>query len=141
MASVLYASCLDDTVKGAINFNSDTFKVMLLTATYTPAGTTHLKRSDLTNEVVGTGYTAGGNAATVAPTKDTVNGREDISLGGTAWPTSTITARYAAYYKARGGAASADELVALIDFGSNITSSAATFTLAASTLRLTNSNP
>jgi hypothetical protein len=55
----------------------------------------------------------------VTVTKDTVNDRVDVGLGGTTWPTSTITARYAAYYKARGGASSADELVALIDFGAN----------------------
>ena len=69
---------------------------------------------------------------------DTTNNRVDITLGGASWTTATITARYAVYYKARGGASSADELVAVVDFGSDVTSTAATFTLSASTLRKQN---
>ena len=138
MASLIYTSALFDAAKGAIDFDTDTFKLMLLSASYTPDKETHTKRSDLTNEVAGAGYAAGGEAATVTVTKDTVNHRVDISLGGHVWSAATITARYGAYYKARGGAASADELVALIDFGGNITSTAGDFTVTASTLRLQN---
>jgi hypothetical protein len=60
------------------------------------------------------------------------------TLGGAAWPTSTITARTAVYYKSRGGAASADELVAVVDFGSDVVSTADTFTLSASTITAQN---
>lgn len=137
MASLIYMSCPDDAFRGNIDFDTDTFYVMLLTSTYAANQDTHAKRSDLTNEVSGTGYTAGGNAVTVTVTKDTANNRVDVSLGGTTWPTSTITARYAAYYKRRGGAASADELIALNDFGADVSSVGATFTLNASTARLT----
>jgi hypothetical protein len=42
------------------------------------------------------------------------------------------------YYKSRGGASSADELVAYIDFGADITSTAGTWSLSASTLRIQN---
>lgn len=38
---------------------SDTFKMMLVTSSYT-FSKAHAKRSDITNEVVGTGYAAGG---------------------------------------------------------------------------------
>jgi hypothetical protein len=109
MASLIYTSVFDDMAEGRIDIDApDTFKVMLLTSTYTP-NKDHAKRSDLTNEVSGTGYTAGGNAATVTSTLDTANDRVDIALGGTSWSTATITARYAAYYKSRGGASTADE--------------------------------
>lgn len=138
MASLIYNSCLDDVCRALVDLDSDTFKVMLVTSTYTPDKDTHTKRSDVTNEVVGTGYTAGGAAATVTVTKDTANDRIDTSLGAASWSTSTITARGAVYYKSRGGAASADELVAYIDFGSNIVSTAGTFSLTASTLRIQN---
>jgi hypothetical protein len=112
---------------------------MLCTSTYAPNKDTHTKRSDVTNEVTGTGYTAGGNSVTVTVAAvDTANDRVDITLGGTTWTTATITARYAVYYKARGGASTADELVAVNDFGSDVTSTAATFTLNASTLRKSN---
>jgi hypothetical protein len=138
MTSIIYDSCLDDEAKGNINFSTDTFWCMLVTSAYTPNKTTHTKRSDVTNEVTGTGYTANGQVATFTVTKDTVNNREDITLGAESWGASTITARGAVYYKHRGGLASADELVAYIDFGADITSTAGTFSLTASTLRMQN---
>lgn len=138
MASVIYLSALDELVRGIQDADTDSYKVLLTTSAYTENKTTHLKRSDITNEVTGTGYTAGGNAATMSVTKDTANNRVDITCGGTTWPTSTITARKAVHYKARGGAASADELAICNDFGSDVTSTGATFTLNASTLRIAN---
>jgi hypothetical protein len=111
---------------------------MLTTSAYSENKDTHDFRDDVTNEVSGAGYTAGGNTATVTVTLDTVNDRLDITLGGTTWPSSTITARKAVYYKARGGAATADELVAVNDFGSDVVTSSGTFTLNASTLRIQN---
>lgn len=139
MASLIFNSALYDEARGNINYLSDSFKVMLVTSTYAPNKDTHTKRSDVTNEVTGTGYIAGGQAATVSVgAVDTVNDRVDISLGGTTWSTASITARGAVYYKSRGGAATADELVAYIDFGADVTSTGANFALTASTLRKTN---
>jgi len=138
MPSLIYNSALGDNAKGLIDFDTDTFKCMLVTSAYTPDKDAHVKRSNVTNEVTGTGYTAGGAAATVGVTVDNANDRIDISLGAVSWASSTITARGAVYYKWRGGAATADELVAYIDFGSDIVSSAGTFSLTASTLRVTN---
>jgi hypothetical protein len=138
MASLIFTSYFEDLARGAIDIDTDTFKVMLTTSAYTEDKDAHLKRSAVTNEVTGAGYTAGGNVATCTVTKDTANDRLDVTLGGTTWPSSTITARKAVYYKSRGGAASADELIAVVDFGSDVTSSGATFTLTASTLRIQN---
>ena len=138
MASLIYNSFLEDLARGAIDMDTDTFKVMLVTSAYTENKDTHTKRSDITNEVTGTGYTAGGVTCTVTVTKDTTNDRLDITLGAVSWPSSTITARKAVYYKSRGGAATADELVAVNDFGSDVTSTGATFSLAASTVRFQN---
>ena len=138
MASLIYNSFLEDLARGAIDMDTDTFRVMLVTSAYTENKDTHLKRSDVTNEVSGTGYSAGGTTCAITVTKDTVNDRLDITLGAVSWPTSTITARKAVFYKSRGGAASADELVAVNDFVSDVTSTGATFSLAASTLRFQN---
>jgi hypothetical protein len=110
-----------------------------VTSGYTPDKKLHTKRSDVTNEVAaGGGYTSGGAAATVTVTKDNPNNRVNISLGGNVWPAATITARGAVYYKSRGGASSGDELLAYIDFGTDIASTAAEFTLEASTIRKQN---
>jgi hypothetical protein len=128
MASLIYNSCLDDTVKGSIDFDTDTFKMILVTSSYT-AAKTHAKRSDVTNEVSGTGYTTGGNAAAATCTKDNTNNREDITFSITSWTTATITARAGVIYKSRGGLASADELVAYVDFGTDVTSTAGTFSV------------
>jgi hypothetical protein len=138
MTSIIYDSALYDSEIGSIDFDSDTFKVMLVTSSYAPNKKTHTKRSDVTNEVVGTAYVAGGAAATVTVTKDTVNDRVDTGLGSASWASSTITAAGAVYYKSRGGLSSADELVDYIDFGGNITSTNGTFSLSASTMRIQN---
>lgn len=137
MASGIYLPALRNLAIGSIDFDTDTFRVLLTTATYTEDLDAHDFRNDVTNEVTGTGYTAGGNTVTVTVNAvDTVNNRLDITLGGTTWTSSTITARKAVYYKSRGGASSADELVAVVDFGSDVSTTAGTFTLTASTLRL-----
>lgn len=139
MASLIFNPVLNAWAKGNIDFDSDTFKVMLVTSSYAPNKDTHDFRDDVTNEVVGTGYVAGGAAAVVTVgAVDTTNDREEITLGGASWPTSTITAAGAVYYKSRGGLASADEIIAYIDFGGNVSSSGGTFTLTDSTLRLQN---
>ena len=136
MASLIYNSAIDDMARGAIDFDTDSFKVMLVTASYSADKDAHLKRSSVTNEITGTGYTAGGVSAAVTVTKDTANDKVTIEFAAVSWTSSTITARGAVYYKSRGGLSSADELVAYNDFGSNITTSNGTFSLAASTLTL-----
>lgn len=128
MASLVYNSCIDDVCEGRIDFDTDTFKMMLVTDAYTPSKS-HDFRNDVTNEVSGTGYTAGGNAATPTVTKDNTNNRVDVSWTITSWTSSTITARAGVIYKSRGGASSADELVGYVDFGSDISSVSGTFSV------------
>ena len=136
MASTAYDSFNYDAITGAIDLDTDTFYVMLTTSAYTENKGTHSKRSDVTNEATGTGYTAGGQAIVPTVSKDTTNHRATIVFPAVTWPTSTITARKAVYYKRRGGASSADELVAVDDFGSDVTTTAGTFTLNATTIHL-----
>lgn len=128
MASLIYNSAIFDASTGAIDFDTDTFKMMLVTSSYT-AAKTHTKRNAVTNEVSGTGYTAGGNAAAATVTKDDANSRVDITFVITSWTSSTITARAGVIYKSRGGASSADELVGYVDFGSDVSSTAGTFSV------------
>jgi len=129
-----------DIATGQVDCDTDTFKMLLVTSTYT-ASKSHAKRSDITNEVAaGSGYTTGGNACalTVAAT-DNVNNDVEISFSVTSWTSATITARAGVIYKSRGGLATADELVGYVDFLSNITSTNGTFAVTVSTpLSLTN---
>lgn len=128
MASLIYNSAIYDASTGAIDFDTDTFKMMLVTSSYT-ASKTHTKRNAVTNEVTGVGYTTGGNAAAATVTKDDTNSRVDITFAITSWTSSTITARAGVIYKSRGGASSADELVGYVDFGSDISSTSGTFSV------------
>jgi hypothetical protein len=132
MPSLVYNSAIRDAAVGNIDFDTDTFKMILVTSTYT-ASKSHAKRSDITNEVTGTGYTAGGNAAacTVAAT-DNVNNDVEITFAITSWTSATITARAGVIYKSRGGASSADELVGYVDFGSDVSSTNGTFAVTVS---------
>jgi hypothetical protein len=137
MASLIYNSAIDDMARGAIDFDTDTFKALLVTSSYAPDKDTHDKRDDVTNEATGTGYTAGGVTTACTVTKDTANDRVTLQFAAVSWATSTITARALVIYKST-GTASTDNLVAYNDFGSDVSSTAGTFSVAASTITLQN---
>lgn len=137
MASLIYNSCPEDLAKGAIDFDTDTFKVLLVTSSYTPNKDTHTRGDDITNEVTGSGYTAGGATTTVTVTLDTANDKVTVGFSAVSWATSTITARGAVIYKSTGTAAN-DPLVAYMDFVNDVSSSGGTFSISASTITLQN---
>jgi hypothetical protein len=137
MASLIYNSAIDDMARNNIDFDTNTFKAMLVTSSYTPNKDTHDKRDDVTNEATGTGYTAGGVTTACTVTKDTANDRVTLQFAAVSWATSTITARALVIYKST-GTASTDNLVAYNDFGSDVSSTAGTFSVAASTITLAN---
>jgi hypothetical protein len=130
MADVIYNSFKRDIMNGALDLDTDTIKVMLVTSSYTPDQDAHTKRSDITNEVSGTGYSSGGAAlANKAVTADNTDNEGVFDADDLTWSSSTITARGAVLYKSRGGASSADELLCYIDFTADKASSAGNFTL------------
>lgn len=130
MADVLYNSFKRDIMNGNIDLDTDDIKVMLVTSAYTPDIDLHTKRSDITNEVVGAGYTAGGASITTPVTSaDNTNDRGIFDGDDLTWASSTITARGAVLYKARGGASSADELIGYMDFVSDKVSTNGNFTI------------
>lgn len=123
-----------DVMKGNVDLDTDTIKVMLVTSAYTPDQDAHTKLSDITNEVTGTGYTAGGaTLASKTVTQDNTNDKGVMDCADITWSTSTITARGAVLYKSRGGASSSDELIAYYDFGTDKSSVAADFTITINT--------
>lgn len=101
----------------------------MLTSSYTPSQSANAHWSDVnTNEVTGTGYTAGG--ATLGSKSLTIASNvTTFTAANTTWSTSTITARYAVIYKST-GTASTSALIGYIDFGSNQSSSGGNFTIA-----------
>lgn len=122
---------LKNNAIGNIDFDTDTFKVMICTSTYVPNQDTHEFRSSVTNEVAPSGtYVAGGlslGSATV--TYDAATNEVRITWADVSATSATITGRVLVIYKARGGAASADELVCYGVESADVISTAGTFTI------------
>ena len=126
ITQAMCTSFKQELLDGEMDFSSDTsqvFKIALYTSSATLDATT--TAYSVTNEVSGTGYTAGGNTLTVvAPT--TSGTTAFLDFNDTTWSTATITARGALIYHADG---SGNPAVAVLDFGSDKTSTAGDFTI------------
>lgn len=113
------------------NGTGNAFKIALYTSAATlGAGTTAYSA---TNEVSGTGYTAGGNALTnVTPTSSGTTAFTDFA--DTTWSSATITARGALIYNST----NSNRAVCVLDFGADKTSTAGDFTIVFPTADATN---
>jgi len=100
--------------QGVHNLLTDTLKIALYTANVNLNADTTVYSS--TNEVVATGYTAGGNTLT-GVTLSTANNTAYVNFANTSW-TSGLTARCALIYNASKG----NKSIAVLDFGSDKTS-------------------
>lgn len=111
---------------GEMDFSSDTaqtFKIALYTSSATlDASTTAYS---VTNEVSGTGYSAGGNTLTISANPATSGTTAFLDFADTTWSSATITARGALIYKSGGS----NPAVAVLDFGGDKTSTAGDFTI------------
>ena len=120
---------------GEMDFSSNTaqsYKIALYTSSASlDAATTAYTTS---NEVSGTGYTAGGNTLTISTNPTTSGTTAFLSFNTTTWSTATITARGALIYQA-GGSTPA---VAVLDFGGDKTSTAGDFQITFPTADATN---
>lgn len=123
----LYSNVHKKLANKEIDLDTDTIKVALCTSTYTPNQNTHDYFDDITNEVSGTGYTAGG-ATLGTKTVNVSTTTFTFDAADTVWSTATITARYAIVYCST-GTASTSALIGYIDFGADVSSTAANFTI------------
>ena len=103
---------------------SQTFKIALYTSSATlSAATTAYTTS---NEVTGTGYSAGGQALTISQVPTSSGTTAFIDFSDVTWSTATITARGALIYLANG---TTNPAIAVLDFGGDKTSTAGNFTI------------
>jgi len=115
-------------IKGNIDWENDTINVALTTSSYTPDKDTHDFFDDVTNEVSGTGYKAGGATLTnCAASIDTDNDEVELDSDNVQWASASITARYAVVYKDDAGGDAASELIGWVDFGEDKTASGGNF--------------
>lgn len=143
MASANFSNLTRHLAKGDIDFDVNTFKVLLVTALPSEANLdSWVFRSDIANEVAnGNGYTTGGKDATLTWTLNTTAHTLTITVPQLVWTTSTFTARYLVCRKARGGLASADELAFYLDFGADVSPTAGSLTVNSSTLTINSPAP
>ena len=115
-----------DCLDGAHNLGNggDTLKIALYTSSASLGATTSAYTTS--NEVSGTGYTAGGaTLSSQAVAYDATNQVAFFDAADPAFTTATITARGALIYNNSKSNAS----IAVLDFGSDFTSTAGTFTI------------
>ena len=124
------------TKRMADAYFSGSFKFLLVSSVPSEANfDAYDFRDDVANEVTGTGYTSGGVSATVTVgSVDTTNDRTPVTITDltNAWTGSTITAVGGWLYKVVGSAAT-DQLVAFVDFGGTVTSTAGNYSVAFTT--------
>ena len=120
---------------GEMDFSSNTsqtFKIALYTSSATLGAATTAYAT--TNEVSGTGYTAGGNTLTISANPASSGTTAFLDFADTTWTDATITARGALIYKSGGS----NPAVAVLDFGADKTSTAGDFQVQFPTADATN---
>ena len=108
-------------MNGVYNFTTDSFKIALYTGAASLGPDTSIYTS--ANEVVATGYNAGGIALTVNAVPTSANNTTYISFANVTW-NAALTASAALIYKSGG----TNPTVCVLDFGAAKTSTA-TFTI------------
>lgn len=129
MANVTYGKFAQKLLEGVFVLPTDTLKCALVTSAYVPDLDTHDFFNDITNEITGTGYTAGGVTLTgVTVTYNSTTNSAVLDANNPSWSSSTLTARGAVIYKST-GVSSTSPLIRYIDFGTNQNSLVSTFTV------------
>jgi hypothetical protein len=116
-----------DILNSTFNFSASTtqtFYCALYTSSATLGATTTAYST--ANEVSGTNYTAGGNLLTISQVATSTGTTAWLDFANVTWAASTITARGAVLYLNN---ACTNPAIAVLDFGSDKTSTAGDFTI------------
>jgi hypothetical protein len=104
----------NDMLTGGQNIVADTLYMALYTSFASIGATTTVYTTD--NEVVGTGYTAGGNPVTGATINtDVTTGTVYVNFDNVSWPDASFTARGALIYNTTNN----NKSVLVLDFGAD----------------------
>ena len=133
IASVLTDTFKEELLGGYHSFNASgdtpagsTFKIALYSDSASLGTTTTAYTTS--QEVSGSGYSAGGNTLTnTGVAKSTVTSYTDFS--DTSWTSASFTARGCLIYNSSTTAGSANRAVAILDFGADKTSTSGDFTM------------
>ena len=125
-------------LENALNafYETGTWRGMLLNSSYTPAEDTHDFINDASaNEVSAANYTAGGITLTPTVAFNTTTNLFTVTFPQVQVASTTLTARYAAYYQDT-GTPSTSRIGYVNDFEENVTATNGTFTANASTFTI-----
>ena len=132
MASGLFGLTLRDQFDASqigVNLVGAGHRQQLVTDSYTPNFNTHDTETDITNEVTGTGYTAGGQAFS-SPTLVVSGGVLTFDAADATWTTATISnIRGRVAYDDTPTSPVADPLTVATTFGADYSVTAGTFTI------------
>jgi hypothetical protein len=130
VSASLYGLALKSAFNKEIDLDTDVIKVMLCTSTYAPNQDTHQYKSSVTNEITGTGYTAGGVTLTSPTvTYDAATNEFRFDAADSSWSAATFTARFAVIYDSSPATDATRPLLGWVDFGADVTVTASTFTI------------
>lgn len=125
ISQAMTTSFKQELMEGVHDFTTHTFKIALFTSSATLGAATTAYST--TNEASGTGYTAGGEDLTVVGgTVSTSGTTAFIDFADVSWTSASITARGALIYNS---SVVGNPAVAVLDFGSDKTSTDGTFTV------------
>jgi hypothetical protein len=121
ITQAMCTSFKEDLFNKLQDLEADTIKIALYTSSATLGAATTAYSA--TNEISGTGYTAGGETLTSA-TVATSGTTAYVDFDNPEWTTATFTARGALIYN---DTTAGDNSVAVLDFGGDFTVSSGTF--------------
>jgi hypothetical protein len=130
VAAKWYGKAFTSAFTKKLDLSADTIKVMLCTSSYTPDQDAHQFKSDLSAEITGTGYTAGG-ATLGSPTLTYTGSTNTLAFDGAdvSWAASTLTARYAIVYDSTPGTDATRPLLMYLDFGADVSTTSGTLSI------------
>lgn len=125
ITQAMTTSFKQELMEGVHDFTTQTFKIALYTSSATLSAATTAYSA--TNEVSGTGYTAGGNTLTVTGGAVSISGTTAfVDFADSTWSSATITARGAVIYNS---SVAGNPAVAVLDFGADKSSTSGDFTV------------
>lgn len=126
----VYGLALQSMLNKEVDWDTDSVKAMLCTAAYVPDQDTHRYKNSVTNEVTGTGYTAGG---IVVPTRGfTYDGAANnlrLTCGNLAFGTLTVAGIRIVVFYVDTGTATTSPLLSWMDLGADQSPTASPFTI------------
>ena len=124
MASGIYNRFKANLMNKEVDLEADTIKVILLSGGHSFSATDNVLTDISGNEIIGTGYTAGG--ATLASKAVTQAATTKWDADDAEWSSATFSAAHAAIYDDSVGT---DDLICSIDFGATQVIAGGTFTI------------